>query len=121
MKLSPAFAIGDDTEDIGMPETRAPAVYGRNEPGRVVVRAKADTWVQIQVDREGGEVFLTRILHIGDEYRVPARNDLFLMTGNAGGLEILVDGRKVDDVGALGVVRRRVLLVPDLLIKGDAI
>ena len=120
-KLSPAFIIGDDTEDIGMPETRAPAVYGLNEPGRVVVRAKADTWVQIQVDREVGEVFLTRILHTSDEYRVPARNDLFLMTGNAGGLEILVDGRKVDDIGALGVVRRRVLLVPDLLIKGDAI
>ena len=109
--------------DLGMGdslvlETHEPRTYGHNNGGRVVVRAKADAWVQIQVDQEGGEVFLTRILHAGDEYRAPARNDLFLMTGNAGGLEILVDGNLVEHVGALGVVRRRVLLDPDRLITG---
>lgn len=102
-------------------ETREPQTYGQNNGGRVVVRAKADAWVQIQADHEGGEVFLTRILHAGDEYRVPDRNDLFLMTGNAGGLEILVDGNTVEHIGALGVVRRRVLLDPDRLITGTAI
>jgi len=107
--------------EAAAPDVDEPQKYGQSNAGRVVVRAKANAWVQIQADQEGGEVFLTRILHAGDEYRAPARNDLFLMTGNAGGLEILVDGRKVESIGALGVVRRHVMLDPDRLITGTAI
>lgn len=106
---------------LGAPDSNAASFYGRDNVGRVTLRAKADAWVQVHADREGGEVFMTRILHAGDQYRVPARNDLVLMTGNAGGLEILVDGRKVGDIGEIGTVRRRVLLDPDRLIAGTAV
>lgn len=104
----------------GAPANNAGNVYGNTNIGRVSVRATADAWIQVQADRQG-EVFITRILHAGDVYRAPARNDLILMTGNAGGLEILVDNNKVAAIGEIGTVRRRVLLDPDRLISGTAV
>jgi cytoskeleton protein RodZ len=103
------------------PEGQAPTNYGGANEGRVTLRARADTWVRVQADEDGGQVYLARILHLRDEFRLPNRADLFLMTGNAGGLEILVDGKKVADIGELGVVRRRVLLDPKRLLAGTAV
>jgi cytoskeleton protein RodZ len=102
-------------------QTHQPAKYGDTNKGRVTLRARADTWVRVQADENNGQVYLGRILHAGDEFRLPDRADLFLMTGNAGGIEILVDGKKVKSIGSLGMVRRRVLLDPKLLIAGKAV
>jgi len=106
---------------VPAPQTHQPAKYGDTNKGRVTLRARADTWVRVQADESNGQVYLGRILHAGDEFRLPDRTDLFLMTGNAGGIEILVDGKKVKSIGSLGMVRRRVLLDPKLLIAGKAV
>jgi len=63
---------------------------------------------------------LTRLLRAGDSYRVPDQPGLVLLTGNAGALEILVDGEVVPDLGEAGKVRRNVTLDPDLLRQGAA-
>ena len=63
---------------------------------------------------------MTRILRAGDSYRVPNRNGLTLMTGNAGALEILVDGKPVPPIGPFGAVRRDVSLDPNRLKTGSA-
>jgi cytoskeleton protein RodZ len=52
---------------------------------------------------------------------VPNRSNLFLMTGNAGGIEIIVDGKSVPAIGRPGVVRDNVALVPERLIAGTAV
>ena len=94
-----------------------PRVYGlANVDARVVLRARLDVWVQIQ--GENSELLLTRILHPGDTYRVPNRSDLTLITGNAGGLEVLVDGRIAPNLGPEGAVRRNISLAPESLISG---
>jgi cytoskeleton protein RodZ len=42
------------------------------------------------------------------------------MTGNAGALEVLVDGETAPAIGAMGAVKRNVMLEPDRLKAGTA-
>ena len=98
-------------------QTYVPQVYGRgNEDYRVVITAKADSWVQVQGPQN--ELLLTRILRAGDSYRVPDREGLVMVTGNAGALQISVDGVVVQAVGPIGVVRRDVVLDAEQLKAG---
>ena len=69
---------------------------------------------------ESGNLILTRVLRPGDVYRVPNRENLTLLAGNAGGLEILVDGRVMPPLGPLGVVRRDISLNVDALLGATA-
>jgi len=46
---------------------------------------------------------------------------LSLITGNAGALEILVDGAAVPSIGPVGAVRRNVVLEAEKLKDGSAV
>ena len=105
-------------QSAALPE-RQPRVYGEgNSDSRVILRATRDSW--IQVHGADDVLLLTRILRAGDSYRVPNRTGLTLMTGNAGALEILVDGEPVPPIGPFGAVRRDVSLDPNRLKTGSA-
>ena len=109
---------GVPRQSAALPE-RQPRVYGEgNSDSRVILRATRDSW--IQVHGADNVLLLTRILRAGDSYRVPNRDGLTLMTGNAGALEILVDGQPVPPIGPFGAVRRNVSLDPDRLKTGLA-
>jgi len=84
-----------------------------SEDGRIVLRARADTWLQVR--ERGGSVLLNRVLHGGESWPVPARPNLLLSTGNAGGTDLVVDGTVAPGVGGAGAVRR------DLPLDADAI
>ena len=99
-------------------ETPASAVT--EEEPRIVVRAKIASWVQVRDDTENQSI-MTRLLKVGDVYEVPNRSGLVLMTGNAGALEITVDGEVVPSIGDAGTVRRHVALEPDRLKDGTAV
>lgn len=94
------------------PLARPPA-----EQGRVVLRARADTWIQLR-DPAARTVLVNRVLHPGEVYVVPTRDGLLLSTGNAGGLDIEVDGELVPGLGAAQAVRRDVPLEPERLKAG---
>jgi cytoskeleton protein RodZ len=93
-------------------------VFGAST-GRVVILAHQDSWVQ--VTGAAGALLLTRILRAGDKYIAPAREDLVLMTGNAGALEVSVDGKIIPPLGPPGTVRRNVSLSAERLLNGTAI
>lgn len=80
---------------------------------RILLRAKAESWIQVR-DRQG-QVLLNRVLRPGETWPVPAKLQLLLTTGNAGGTELLVDGTPTASLGADGAVRR------DLPLDADAI
>ncbi len=99
----------------------APATAGQSfgaaaRQARIVLRAREDAWVQVR-DASNGLV-LTRMLRAGDTYRVPPRDGLRLITGNAGALEIVVDGQVTPPLGEIGVVRRDVPLDAEQLLAG---
>ena len=78
----------------------------------IELKASSDSWIQV---RDGDELVLTRLLRAGEVYTVPQQNGLTLMTGNAGGLNILVDGEEMPPLGDEGVVRRGVPLSAEYL------
>ena len=93
-----------------------PARSGSRGHPRIVLRANADAWVQVR-DRAGA-VLLNRTLHSGETWDVPARPNLLLTTGNAGGTDLLVDGVAAPSLGGSGAVRRDLPLDPDLIRDG---
>jgi len=101
-------------------ETAAPAERKNDGPSRITVRAKSNSWIQVR-DEIADRLLFTRLLREGDEYEVPDRDGLRLMTGNAGALELLVDGNAVPSIGAVGEVRRDVELNVDKLKSGSAV
>ncbi len=103
-----------------VPTTSIPdgKIYGTEyADARVVLKATGDDcWIQVrEVD---GSLLMSRLLRRGDSFRVPNRSGLTLMVGNAGSLEVSVDGRKAQALGAAGQVRRDIRLDPDKLATG---
>lgn len=99
-------------------EPGAPRVFGEAAEGRIVIRATADSWTQVR-DASGSIVF-SRILRAGETYNAPNRPGLVLSTGNAGALDVRVDGRIVPAIGRPGMVERAVALDPERLNAGTA-
>lgn len=88
-----------------------PASAGEEEPPHLVVRAIADSWLQVR-DRAGATVF-SRVLRAGESWPVPSQPGLILTTGNAGGTVLVVDGVASGPLGAPGAVRRDLALDPE--------
>ena len=100
------------------PQTDASHTYGAVDgTARIVIRATADSWVQIRSTDQAP--FFTRVLKPGETYLVPDRPGVSMRTGNAGGLEITVDGKPTAAVGPNGAVRT-VPLEPQALLSRAA-
>ncbi len=118
---APPVPAVPDTPAAPVVETtvHVPQIYGVGNTGaRIVIVAAEDSWIEIS-DTEGNRLF-SRTMRAGDSYRVPNREGLVFVTGNAGGLEITVDGARVPAIGDIGIVRKNVKLDPELLKQGRA-
>jgi cytoskeleton protein RodZ len=110
---TPPVAVAPEPTPIAAPSPASDAQRG------IVIRATADSWIQIRDARQS--VILTRVLKAGESYQVPVQPGLSMRTGNAGGLEITVDGNLAPPLGPMGAVRRNVVLDPQALIAGTAV
>jgi cytoskeletal protein RodZ len=105
----PTVAAGD------APKAPGDTSYGAPDgQARVVLHATADSWVQVR--DKGSNLLFTRVLKPGEHYNVPNQQGLTLIAGNAGGLDITVDGMETPRIGDLGRVARNVSLDPDHLL-----
>jgi cytoskeleton protein RodZ len=111
--------------DIAAPKPvepeKAPAEgsYGSTDnDSRVVLHATADSWVEVR-DSHSNLLF-SRVLKPGERYNAPNEPGLTLIAGNAGGLNITVDGTNIPAIGELGHVARNVSLDPDRLLGAHA-
>ncbi len=95
------------------PAPAAQTSYGAAEPGRIRVEATAPAWIQVR--GPNNEQIFTRLLNAGERYQVPDRAGLTLLTGNAGGVRIVVDGQPLAPLGADGEVKRGISLDPERL------
>ena len=86
-------------------------------PDGVVFHAVEPTYIEVR-SLETDEVLLGRLLRTGERYRPPDRRGLVLSVGNAGGLEITVDGIAIPRLGATGAVIRHIPIDGDLLLRG---
>jgi cytoskeleton protein RodZ len=86
-------------------------VYGADNKGaRIVILARLESWVRVSDANQ--KPIWTRVLREGEAYQVPNDPGLTLTTGNAGGLEIYIDGKPIPAIGGVGMVSRNVPLDP---------
>lgn len=84
-------AANDDAEPSAAPLTPGvtDAVATNRVPEKeITLKATANSWVE--VTRADGSAVSQRLMRAGETYVVPGGDDLFLTTGNAGGLEVIL-------------------------------
>jgi cytoskeleton protein RodZ len=77
---------------------------------RLIMRAIEPTWIRVQVD--DGPV-AEELLQTGAVREWTAARRFVLTVGNAGGLEVDFNGRRIPPLGARGAVIQRLVLPPD--------
>ena len=85
----------------------------------VSIRATSRSWVEVR-DPSNGNVLFTGVMSIGSVFDVPDTNGLVLDTGNAGALDITVEGVSAPKIGGVGDVRKSVSLNAERLKAGTA-
>ena len=121
-----SIALSDDTiAEIGEGRAQAdptepdrvaqkPANHTANFRSRIKVKVIEPTWIEIT--GPDGEVILSRVLESGTIYPVPNREQLRMVTGNAGGIRLIVDDKTLPALGRRGTVLRDINLNPSALI-----
>ncbi|MGH6891158.1 MAG: RodZ domain-containing protein [Dongiaceae bacterium] len=119
-QVPPEADVAAATEEVTEESPPQPeeAAESEKKAGKIVVRARLESW--IQVTNASKEVVFSRVLRVGETYTVPDEKGLVLTTGNAGGVEILLDGKKLKSLGTVGLVRRGIPLDPKKLKDGSA-
>jgi cytoskeleton protein RodZ len=118
LPASPDLAQPPIASDTGS-KPAGDAAYGAPDgQARVVLRATADSWVQVR--DKGSNLLFTRVLKPGEHYNVPNQAGLTLIAGNAGGIDITVDGVNAPSIGEAGRVARNVSLDPDHLLAAQS-
>jgi hypothetical protein len=87
-----------------------------NTDARVIVHALDTSWVQVA--SPDGSYKWSRTLRAGDVVAVPNRADLELSTGNAAGIQVIVDGTALPSLGSTDVVLQGISLDPEKLLGG---
>ena len=105
----------ENTNAIVEEKPAVKAVEQSKTASSVQIVAREEVWLEIEQD---DTLILSRTLKKGEVYDVPKSDtELFLKTGNAGGMDILVDGQKVKPFGPVGAVRSGISLSADKLKK----
>ena len=89
-----------------------PAASG-DSSARVALVATASSWIQVRSANR--DYVRTRTLEPGERFLVPNRNDLALWTGDAGSLEVVIDGQSRGPLGQPGEIVKSLPLTPDQL------
>jgi cytoskeleton protein RodZ len=109
--VSPSPNATEEASTAAQPAPVPPAA-------KVVIRANRDSWIEIR-DKEDA-VVLQRVLRQGETFNVPDQKGLVMTTGNAGGIVIELEGKPMQSLGSLGVVKRGIKLDPTALSDGSA-
>jgi len=94
-------SISQDKEKIA---EQAPLIQKKG----VILSIKDNSWVEIR--NADGKRLVSRVLKAGDQYFVPDEPGLTMSIGNAGGVELIIDGKTLAPFGAKGAVVRNVTL-----------
>ena len=75
---------------------------------KIVIKATEDSWVEVRVGRR--KPLLSRLMRQGESFEVASRPGLKMVTGNAGGVAIEVNGTQVPPLGAAGEILQNVAI-----------
>jgi len=89
-----------------------------SKESRVVLQAEKESWVRID-DAKGNSVF-SRVLLPGDVYYMPLGDNFKATFGNVGGIDVWVDGQRINKLGAPNTRKSGISMAPSAL-KGAGI
>jgi cytoskeletal protein RodZ len=95
---APAASADSSTEPLQAP----PAVVDSSAPVQVSMIAHEASWVQITAD---GKPAFTGTLQSNETKQIAATEQVRILTGNAGGLTISLNGKTLDSLGPSGQIR----------------
>jgi hypothetical protein len=96
-----ALFLEDDSNNM----SQSSAVANQRDPlQEITIRATGSSWVEII--RNNGEEVMTQLMRDGDTYVVDGAENLYLSTGNAGGIEFIITGGDAISAGAVGEIVR---------------
>ena len=115
MAADPSPVVVPPVVAAAPPPVKEPVINVRRGKTRVLLQAREKSWVQISDGN--GKVIYKKVMDKGEEFYVPDQKGMTLVTSNAGGFDVIVDGNKVQPIGKEGEVMRGVDLSPDDLKK----
>lgn len=68
----------------------------------VVIEARQNCWLNVVVD---GETVFSRTLKAGEKQEFEGKQSVYIKAGNAGGIDITYNGKKVEPIGKYGEVK----------------
>ena len=112
---APPVIAGDpvalsDTKNRPIIGTAAQAL-SRAPMSEIVISASATSWIEIA--KANGEIVVSKLLRKGDQYVATADTDLFLSTGNAGGIQLAIGEQPAVQIGRVGEIIRDLALSRD--------
>ena len=105
--VAPAPPLAPAPPAASGPPASGPPVEAKSGSHRLVVRALEPTWLRVQVDE--GQV-AEELLQTGAVREWSAARRFTLTVGNAGGVEIDLNGKRMPPLGARGEVIQRLVL-----------
>jgi cytoskeleton protein RodZ len=119
-RLAPVTPDVREPQTVSKPEnpslqTNAAIATLRDPAKEIVISAVAASWVEII--RSDGEKVITKLMRPGESYVVDSGSQLYLSTGNAGGLMVVVGGDQPRSMGKVGEIIRDMPLVSHKLRK----
>lgn len=100
--------IVDGIAGNDMPAVADAMTGDAEEQQGIVLHITEKSWVEIR--GSDGTSIVSRVLEPGDQYFVPDSPGLSMSLGNAGGVEILLNGRMLKPLGARGDILRNIPL-----------
>ena len=110
---SPGATVAQGTVPAAEPLSQGEVFGQQNRKARVVLSIRGVTRVVVQ--GPNGRVYINRILHPGDSYRVPNLVGLLLTTADAGAISVELDGQTMGTAGPPGQISEGLPLDPQAL------
>jgi cytoskeleton protein RodZ len=119
-KLPPAPAL-EPAPALTIAQASGPStpVETAKSNARIVLKAIEPTYVQVRDVQQprARSILVAKVFNVGESYDVPNRTGLVMQTGNAGGLQVEVDGRSLGVFGKSGEVITRIPLDPSYFLE----
>ncbi len=109
--LGPGIEIQEppNNDEIAM-EENGEIADNKPETAAVLIKARSDCWLRAIVD---GKKVYEAVLPAGEEKSFEGKRSVYIKLGNAGGVDISYNGKKIEALGGNGEVKEKEFIAKD--------
>lgn len=86
------------------PPRKEPETVPQDKKAVILIEARQDCWLTVSVD---GQSVFTRTLKAREKQEFEGKESIYIKAGNAGGIDITYNGKKVEPIGKIGEVKEK--------------